>query len=120
MLESMMELILKWDKECHRFVGPDGRFHRPETMDSVTTDFVLRILFGNVYAAGTSSSISWQQIKSIPFAEWSDEHRVDYAKSLLKLYNQVHDDHCVREIFSSRSADNCKYFITNYSLYHSV
>jgi hypothetical protein len=81
-------------------------------MNAVVTDFVVQALYGGGYTAESSSILSWQQLKTLPFASWTEKHQAGYARQLLALVDRVHEQHCTRETFSSRSADNCKLFKT--------
>jgi hypothetical protein len=105
----MGQIILSWDCDFPKYVDSQrGSIIRPINMDPIVTELVVRLLFNPTYNVGTTSVVTFNHWKHIPFADWTEEVLGQFAHNMLNELNFVHERHCTLELYSSSSTEYCK------------
>jgi hypothetical protein len=92
-----------WEQRIFRYIDNySGAFSRNCGLLPETVGFIVRMGYDSrFYRKG--EVVAWQQVANTSFSVWDESHLADYASYMLSVIDEVHEQNCVRELYSSDS-----------------
>jgi hypothetical protein len=112
----MVRTVLNWERSFKKYISlTTGDFNiSMSSGHPIVAELIHRLAFDLRFSVH-GKHLSWQQYALVPFGVWTDDNLSTFALHLVDIVDQVHERHCLIEMFQSESATMRKLVLSTFN-----